>query len=132
MINSKINLPLKLREEIQARQGNPKSLPFILLDLDAIEENYRAFREAFPIEVFYSMKVNSHPAVLERLIRFSRYHRKGYPITQECRPERSRMHLPSGGRIVWGLPHTSALWNHPKSLSDRMIGGGVSAKYREE
>lgn len=42
--------------------------PFLIIDLDIIEENYRKLAAAIPdCKIFYAIKANSHPRILERL-----------------------------------------------------------------
>ena len=45
-----------------------KPTPRLVLDLDLVEAQYRAFVEALPgVEVYYAVKANPHEAVVERL-----------------------------------------------------------------
>lgn len=42
--------------------------PFLIMDLDIVEENYRKLKKAIPnCRVFYAIKANSHARVIERL-----------------------------------------------------------------
>ncbi|HWP61473.1 MAG TPA: type III PLP-dependent enzyme [Candidatus Paceibacterota bacterium] len=43
--------------------------PYLIVDLDVVENNYRALRRTLPIaEVFYAVKANPAPHVVERLV----------------------------------------------------------------
>ena len=42
--------------------------PFLIMDLDIVEENYRKLKKAIPnCRVFYAIKANSHARVIEKL-----------------------------------------------------------------
>ncbi len=42
--------------------------PFLLMNLDIVEENYKRLVDAIPgVRVFYAVKSNSHPRIIERL-----------------------------------------------------------------
>jgi ornithine decarboxylase len=44
--------------------------PHLVVDLDVIEARYRAFHTGLPgIEIYYAIKANPHPQVLDRLVR---------------------------------------------------------------
>lgn len=44
--------------------------PFLVFDLDVMETNYRRLRELMPVaEVFYAVKANPAPEILERLVK---------------------------------------------------------------
>ncbi len=42
--------------------------PFLIMDLDIVEENYKKLQNAIPgCKIFYAVKANSHPRIIERL-----------------------------------------------------------------
>ena len=44
--------------------------PTLVIDVDRVEENYRAFRRGMPTaKIHYAVKANPHPAVLKRLVK---------------------------------------------------------------
>jgi ornithine decarboxylase len=46
--------------------------PCLVLDVDRVEENFRALRDALPLaQIYYAVKANPAPQVLERLVRLS-------------------------------------------------------------
>src|ERR1700722_9177774 len=48
---------------------NKLQTPYLIVDLDVVENNYRALRRTLPIaEVFYAVKANPAPAVVKRLV----------------------------------------------------------------
>lgn len=50
--------------------SNQYRTPFLLVDLNHIEEKYAEIRRNLPgIEVFYSMKANAHPRIVETLVK---------------------------------------------------------------
>ncbi len=58
------------REKIEKfiAENNLKT-PYLIVDLDVVENNYRALRRTLPIaEVFYAVKANPAPEVIKRLV----------------------------------------------------------------
>ncbi len=48
---------------------NKLKTPYLIVDLDVVESNYRALRKTLPIaEVFYAVKANPAPEVVKRLV----------------------------------------------------------------
>jgi ornithine decarboxylase len=48
--------------------------PCLVLDIDRVEENFRALQHALPLaRIYYAVKANPAPQVLERLVRLSSY-----------------------------------------------------------
>lgn len=46
-----------------------RATPYVVIDLDMVEAHYRALRDALPAaDVFYAVKANPSPLVLERLV----------------------------------------------------------------
>ena len=52
--------------------------PFLVLDVDRVEENFRALSRALPLaQIYYAVKANPAPPILERLVRLdSRFDRR--------------------------------------------------------
>ncbi|HSW96756.1 MAG TPA: type III PLP-dependent enzyme [Candidatus Saccharimonadales bacterium] len=54
--------------------------PFLLIDLQQVRKNYRTIQKGLPdIEVFYSMKANAHPKIIEALVK----EKASFDITSE-------------------------------------------------
>jgi ornithine decarboxylase len=50
--------------------ANSLPTPYLVVDLDVIEARHRAFRTTLPdVEIYYAIKANPHPQVLDRLVR---------------------------------------------------------------
>lgn len=58
------------REKIEKFIADNKlKTPYLIVDLDVVENNYRALRRTLPIaEVFYAVKANPAPEVVQRLV----------------------------------------------------------------
>ena len=58
---------MKLTKDI-VKQSKQYKTPFLLVDLQRVRQNYRNIRKHFPgIVVYYAMKANDHPKILEVL-----------------------------------------------------------------
>jgi len=69
---SKQSLPkFPSREKIEKFiADNRLKTPYLIVDLDVVENNYRALRRTLPIaEVFYAVKANPAPEVVKRLVK---------------------------------------------------------------
>jgi len=54
--------------ELVRKAAKELETPFLLIDLDIVEENYRKLANAIPdCRIFYAVKANSHPRIIERL-----------------------------------------------------------------
>ncbi|HQT76272.1 MAG: ornithine decarboxylase [Rhodospirillales bacterium 20-64-7] len=54
-------------------QQQPET-PCLVLDVDRVEENFRALKQALPLaRIYYAVKANPAPQVLERLVNLSSY-----------------------------------------------------------
>src|ERR1700722_5032404 len=48
---------------------NKLQTPYLIVDLDVVENNYKAIRRTLPIaEIFYAVKANPAPEVVKRLV----------------------------------------------------------------
>src|ERR1700750_2763876 len=48
--------------------------PCLVLDVDRVEENFRALRDALPLaRIYYAVKANPAPQILQRLVGLSSY-----------------------------------------------------------
>ncbi|MFN3282760.1 MAG: type III PLP-dependent enzyme [Pseudothermotoga sp.] len=54
--------------ELVRKAARNLETPFLLIDLDIVEENYKKLSKAIPgCKIFYAIKANSHPRIIERL-----------------------------------------------------------------
>ncbi|MGB9789391.1 type III PLP-dependent enzyme [Thermotoga caldifontis] len=54
--------------ELVRKAAKKLETPFLLIDLDIVEDNYRKLANAIPgCKIFYAVKANSHPRIIERL-----------------------------------------------------------------
>ena len=60
--------------------------PFLVLDVDRVEENFRALSRALPLaQIYYAVKANPAPPILERLVRLdSRFDAAGIEEIEMC------------------------------------------------
>lgn len=60
--------------------------PCLVLDVDRVEENFRALRTALPLaQIYYAMKANPAPQILERLVGLgSRFDAAGIEEVEAC------------------------------------------------
>jgi len=84
---------------LEAASG--ESTPLLLIDLAHVEAQYRALRAAFAeAEVFYAVKANPHPRVLERLAALG----SGFDIASPGELERCRAVAGAAAPLSYGHP----------------------------